>query len=254
MSRGLRGLGSSGLGSPSSSSNPPSQNTGSETNIPLGITRGRLGGQPGNVFIPNATNILNTPIRPGVSPQIPNINTFETTDQQPRHVRALESTHSTNPPELGRKTVSSITRNPSPTKRKPKLTPAEKARRIEEKTRLINENAIKFRNENPGAKQKAEEELSAERSARAISSDYATHARSQTKQELLKQLPKGDMEIAKLLELDRDEVKLRIDLVKNQHTHSTPQTPPNVPQNPPEEPLVIPRQPPSKQDNTGLDF
>jgi hypothetical protein len=250
MSRGLRGLGSSGLGSPSSSSNPPSQNTGSETNIPLGFARPRQAGQPGNVFIPNATNVLNTPIRPGVSPQIPNINTFETTDQQPRHVRALASTRSTNPPELGRKTTSSITRNPSPTKRKPKLTPDEKAKLIEEKTRLINEQAVQYIHQNPGAKQKAVEGLSAERSDRGkkdlTSIEYARSfidyegnkdiyrenmlyakscvkteslvknmdiARSQKRHELLKKLPPGAQQIAIEHNLDREQVKSQLEMI-----------------------------------------
>jgi hypothetical protein len=292
MSRGLRSLGESGL-SPSSPSNPssPPASTSSGGNNSLGFIRSRQAGPP-NIFVPNATNVLNTPIRPGVPIQIPNINTFETTDQQPRHVRALANTHSTNPPELGRKTTSSITRNPSSTKRKPKLTPTEKARIIEEKIKSINEKAVQYIHKNPEAKKKAEEELSAERSDRATRLNSAEHARkyidyegnkdiyrenmlfarSHVKPEslvnnmkiarqyvdpevrdrnleiarqhtwkgkLLDQLPEGSREIAIAQKLNREEVRLRLDLTNSKQLQSMAQ---NLVQNPPEGPIEIPRQ------------
>jgi hypothetical protein len=123
---------------------PPVQNTNSNINL-----QPRQGGPSLSVFVPNATNTL----RIGPS-QIPDISNLSITSQnqylqQPRHVRALANTHSTSPSELGRKTTSSIIRN--------KLTPAEKAKRI-------NEQAIqymKYMTENTDTKQNQSTDSSA---------------------------------------------------------------------------------------------
>jgi hypothetical protein len=291
MSRSLRGLGDSGL-SPSSSSNPPTQNTSSNINP---ILRPRQGGQP--------ENVLNTFIPPSIPLQVE--YTPATTSQTGANINVGAARHRYGGSAVPLQNRSSVTTldtskfaNMTAVEMRDRLDQLEEERKkreedFEKSAEIERERA--HRGGNPSFKQKGQGHPRHGKKGPWLGvtgEDHPTYGRKGTwsgitganhpmygttgawkgitganhpaygikgedhpasKAYLRNQLPEELRETAEQQGWSREKLQLQVNAYKYEASQTTTGSTSSA-QNPPEEPLVIPRQPPSKQDNTGLDF
>jgi hypothetical protein len=299
MSRGLRSLGSSGLGPPS-----PSAQNASETNAaPLEFTRARLGGppiQPGGppIQLGIPPQFLSTPtttsqtgpsidvnatrqIYGGAVPQQSQIAAYQRTGAGSKLYNSLFAHRSSN---TSSSTSSSAT-TPDISKYAG-MSADEISKRISqlERERAQREQDFAGRagtesealSKSTKDKEKNRKALSQVTKGKMSEAKRGPHnpmyRRTHTEDTLVKmyensatrgvtganhpasksyhlmQLPPEARVIPELQKWSVSEIKLQADLIKNRHTYSTTQSPPNIPQSPPnipQSPPNIPQTPPS---------